>query len=135
MDNKDKNYSLLIIITNKGSTDLVMNAARKAGSTGGTIAGARGTGNPDVAKFYGIAIQPEKEMVFIVVDTSIKDQVMKSIYDEAGLETPGQGIIFSLPITSAVGFDPLPKLEESEESTTEETTEEASEETEATEEN
>ncbi len=124
MDNNDKNYSLLIIITNKGSTDLVMNAARKAGSTGGTIAGARGTGNPDVAKFYGIAIQPEKEMVFIVVDTSIKEKVMQTIYDEAGIGTPGQGIIFSLPISAAVGFDPLPKLTEEGEDASEEATEE-----------
>lgn len=108
--NEDKKYSLLIVVINKGSTDLVMNAARKAGSTGGTIAVARGTGNPDVAKFYGIAIQPEKEMVFIVVDANIKDKVMKQIYDEAGLESVGQGIIFSLPISDAVGFDPLPQL-------------------------
>ncbi len=112
MQSQNKNYSLLIVIINKGSTDLVMNAARKAGSTGGTIAVARGTGNPDVAKFYGIAIQPEKEMVFIVVDVEIKDKVMKQIYDEAGLGTAGQGIIFSLPITDAVGFDPLPNLED-----------------------
>ena len=116
MELENKKYCLLIIIVNKGSTDLVMTAARKAGSTGGTIAVARGTGNPDVAKFYGIAIQPEKEMVFIVVDVLIKDKVMKQIYDEAGLATAGQGIIFSLPITDAVGFDPLPQLKDMDES-------------------
>ncbi len=120
IQSNNKKYSLLIIIINKGSTDLVMNAARKAGSTGGTIAVARGTGNPNVAKFYGIAIQPEKEMVFIVVDVTIKDKVMKQIYDEAGLETVGQGIIFSLPITDAVGFDPLPNIEDIEQKLLEE---------------
>lgn len=106
MENKE-NYSLLVCIVNKGTTDLVMNAARQAGSTGGTIAVARGTGNPELAQFYGLAIQPEKEMVFIVVKKEIKDKVLKAVYDQAGLSTQGQGIIFSLPILDAVGLEPL----------------------------
>ena len=73
MENRNDKFDLLICIVNKGTTDLVMNAARKAGATGGTIAVARGTGNPDLAKFYGLAIQPEKEMVFIVVKKEVKD--------------------------------------------------------------
>ncbi len=111
MENEDKK-SLILVVVNKGSTDLVMNAARKAGSKGGTITVARGTGNPEVAKFYGLAIQPEKELVFIVVDAKIKDDVMKHIYDEAGLDTQGQGIIISLPILDAVGFEPLEEYDE-----------------------
>ena len=115
MENKnEQKYDLIVAIVNKGTTDLVMNAARKAGSTGGTITVARGTGNPELAQFYGLAIQPEKEMVFIVVKKEIKDQVMKSVYDEAGLGTTGQGILFSLPITKAVGLDPVPSMEEDE---------------------
>lgn len=108
------NYELVLAIVNKGTTDLVMSAARKAGSTGGTISVARGTANPDMAKFYGIAIQPEKEVVFIVVPSKIKDQVMQKIYEEAGLDNKGQGIIISLPITDAVGLPPLNKEETTE---------------------
>ena len=75
MENEDKK-SLILVVVNKGSTDLVMNAARKAGSKGGTITVARGTGNPEVAKFYGLAIQPEKELVFMPVDdTKISNQL------------------------------------------------------------
>ncbi len=102
-------YELVLVIVNKGTTDLVMSAAWKAGSTGGTISVARGTANPDMTKFYGINIQPEKEVVFIVVPKTIKDKVMKQIYDDAGLSTKGQGIIISLPINDAVG---LPAIKE-----------------------
>ena len=103
---KDKNqYSLVLAIVNKGNTDLVMEAARKAGAKGGTIAVARGTGNPDLAKEYGIVIQPEKEMVFIVVPKEMKDSVMKAVYDEAGIATKGMGIVVSLPILDTVGLD------------------------------
>lgn len=112
MENVNKKYELILAIVNKGSTDLVMNAARAAGSKGGTITGARGTGNPELAKFYGIVIQPEKEIVFIVVESEIKDKVIKKIYDDAGIGQKGQGIIISLPITDAIGLTPLIEEEE-----------------------
>lgn len=107
MTKNNQKYELILAIVNKGSTDLVMNAANAAGGRGGTISVARGTGNPELAKFYGLAIQPEKEIVFIVVDKTIKDAVMKKIYVDAGISTQGQGIIISLPITDAVGLTPI----------------------------
>jgi nitrogen regulatory protein PII len=98
-------YELILAIVNKGETDLVLQASNHAGARGGTISTAKGTGNPELAKFYGIVIQPEKEMVFIVVEKKIKDKVMKQIYEEAGLATKGRGIIISLPITATVGLN------------------------------
>lgn len=102
-------FELILAIVNKGMTDLVMNAASKAGARGGTIAAVRGTANPELTKFYGISITPEKEAVFIVVKSEVKDAVMKSIYDDAGIGTQGQGIILSLPVLDAVGLTPVNK--------------------------
>ena len=124
---QQKEHSLLVCIVNKGCTDLVMEAARKAGSRGGTITTARGTGNPDMASFYGIAIQPEKEMVFIVCETALKDHIMQKIYDEAGLDTKGQGIIFSLPVTDTVGMSEEDFFEEETAESGEEQTKEITE--------
>lgn len=107
MENDQKKYELILAIVNKGYTDLVMNAAYSQGSKGGTITVARGTGNSELTKFYGINIQPEKEIVFIVVEREIKDSVMKKIYDDAGLATQGHGIVLSLPITEAIGLTPV----------------------------
>lgn len=109
--NEIKN-ELILAIVNKGSTDLVMNAAREAGSKGGTIALARGTGNPELEREYGIVIQPEKEVVFIVVSSDIKDAVLSRIYKDAGIESQGQGIIISLPITDAIGLTPIEEKKE-----------------------
>lgn len=100
----ENKYSLILAIVNKGSTDLVMNAANAAGGRGGTITGARGTSSNAIAEQYGFAFQPEKEIVFIVVKNAVKDDVMKRIYDDAGISTQGQGIIISLPISEAVGL-------------------------------
>lgn len=104
-DKTEYKYELIMAIVNKGLTDLVMEAARKKGARGGTISVARGTGNSEMAKYYGVVIQPEKEIVYIVVKKEIKDDVMKAIYDEAGLDSKGQGIIISLPISDTKGME------------------------------
>ena len=44
-------------------------------------------------------------MVMIVVPQEIKDNVLRAIYEEAGLDTRGQGIAFSLPVDEAVGLN------------------------------
>lgn len=102
---ENNQHELIMAIVNKGLTDLVMEAARKKGARGGTISVARGTGNPELAKYYGIVIQPEKEIVFIVVKKDIKDEVMKAIYDDAGISSKGNGIIISLPISKTAGLE------------------------------
>lgn len=100
---KNPNYELVICIVNEGYTDLVMAAAKKEGARGGTILRARGTGNSDMEKFFGLVINPEKEMVLIVLDKSIRDKVMQRIYEEAGIHSKGQGICFSLPVHDVLG--------------------------------
>ncbi|MFA6755392.1 MAG: P-II family nitrogen regulator [Bacilli bacterium] len=104
-----ENDILIVVVINKGFTDLVMEAAKKSGANGGTVFNARGTGNPDMEKFYGIVIKPDKEVVLIVVNDSIKETVLKAINEAAGLETKGQGVAFALPVTDVVGFTTLPK--------------------------
>ncbi len=101
---KEPKFSLIFAIVNSGSVDLVMEGAREAGATGGTAFHARGTGNLDLEKFYGIPIQKEKEVVVIIVNNKITEKVMSAIYKSAGLETIGQGIVFSLPVEKVEGL-------------------------------
>ena len=61
-------HELISVILNKGYADDAMAAARKAGATGGTVINARGTAREDDAKFFGMHIVPEKEMLMIVVE-------------------------------------------------------------------
>ena len=100
----DINYEMIVVIVNEGFSDLVMNAARESGARGGTISHARGTGTKEMEKKYGIVITPQKELIFIIVDTQIRDAVMSSINKVAGLETNGQGLIFSLPVSNVSGL-------------------------------
>ena len=97
-------YEMIVCIVNSGFSDAVMSAAREFGAKGGTVLGARGTANQEAETFFKITIQPEKEVVLILVPTKIKDDILHAIYQKVGLATPGQGIAFTLPVENAVGL-------------------------------
>lgn len=91
-------FELVICIVNAGFSQNVVEAARRAGARGGTIIRARGSANPEAEEFFGVTIQPDKELVLILVPAAIKDDVLTTVYKESGLSQEGQGIAFSLPV-------------------------------------
>ncbi len=100
----ERNHEVIFCIVNTGFSDAVMDAARQFGARGGTVLRARGTANPEAEKLFHITVQPDKEIVMILVDTAIKDDILHALYREVGLNTPGHGIAFSLPVDQAVGL-------------------------------
>ena len=101
---KSYKHEMIMCIVNTGFSETVMDAAREFGARGGTVIRGRGTANVEAEKLYGIAIQPEKEIVLILVDTAIKNDILHAIYKAAGLNTPGQGIAFAVPVEDVVGL-------------------------------
>lgn len=109
---KDTKYELLVVIANQGYTELIMDAARKVHAAGGTIIHAKGTGSQMAEKFMGVTLVPEKEMVFIVVRKDQKNDIMRSIMDEAGVGTKAGSVVFSLPVTDTAGMRMMEEIEE-----------------------
>lgn len=101
---KNYNHEIIMCIVNSGFSETVMDAARELGARGGTVIRARGTANVEAEKLYGIAIQPEKEIVMILVDSNLKNDILHALYKAAGLKTPGQGIAFAMPVEDVVGI-------------------------------
>ena len=97
-------YELIVVIASQGQSDLVMDAARAAGARGGTVLHGKGTGDEQVKKFYNITIAQEKEVVLIVARAEQKAEIMRSILEKAGPDSPAQSIAFSLPTTEVAGF-------------------------------
>ena len=98
-ENKETSRDMITVIVNKGYADDVMFAARKAGATGGTVINARGTAREDDAKFFGVHIVPDKDMLVIVVEHDKKEAVLSAIKEVKCLKEPGMGIAFSSPVT------------------------------------
>ncbi len=103
MDTTTRQYDLILAIVNHGFADDVMDAARPAGARGGTVLHARGAGTKEAEHFFGITIQPEKDMVMILTERETKRAIMEAICKGVGLSTEGQGVVFSLPVDEATG--------------------------------
>ncbi len=101
---KNTDHDLIVVISELGYTNLIMDAARKAGAYGGTVIHAKGTGMASAEKFMGVSLAQEKELIYIVVRTSQKNAIMQAIMEEAGLNTKAKAICFSLPVTDTAGL-------------------------------
>ena len=97
-------HEVIVCIVNAGFSEAVMDAAKEYGARGGTVVFARGTASKDAESFFKITVQPEKEMVMILVPKEIKDDILHALYKNVGLNTRGQGIAFSMPVDSVVGL-------------------------------
>ena len=97
-------YSLITVICEKSFSDMVMDAAREAGAGGGTAVHGKGTANEFTAKFFGVSIAAEKEIIYIVSRKSGKDAIMKSIIEKAGPKTDARAAVFSLPVDDVAGL-------------------------------
>lgn len=100
----DKHFQVIVCIVNNGFADEAMDAARAVGARGGTVMSARGTANLEAEKAFHIQIQPEKEMIMIIVSEDIKEDVMHALYRSVGTHTPAHGIAFAMPVDGVVGI-------------------------------
>lgn len=94
-------HSLILIAVNQGYTDSVMQTARRAGATGGTIVRGRLASDDISEKFRGITLQSEKEIVAILAPDSIKERLMNDVNAEFGLRSEAQGVLCSIPVDKA----------------------------------
>lgn len=101
---KELTHELIVVITNQGHTDQVMDAARAAGATGGTSVHAKGTGTELAKKFFGVSIAAEKELVLILARAEDRKPIMKAVIAQAGMKTAAQSLVFSLPVSDIAGL-------------------------------
>lgn len=108
------NHEVIFAIVNSGYAEEVMDVARENGARGGTILNARGVAGEEAAAFFGITLHAEKEILMMVVDKSIRDDILNAIYKQMGMAKKAQGIAFSLPVSDVAGLvkEPEPAVEE-----------------------
>lgn len=102
-------YDLIVTIVNKGDSDNVVDASKKAGAEGGTILTGRGTGIHEQAKLFNILIEPEKDIVLTLVNREITNNVLEQIEVDVELDKPGKGIAFVLEVERTIGINHIIK--------------------------
>lgn len=97
-------YQSITVIVDKGSGENVIDAATGAGSKGGTIINARGSGIHETQKVFGMEIEPEKEIVLIIAKTENVNKIVSEIGEKLQLEEPGNGILFVQNLSRTYGI-------------------------------
>ena len=97
-------HELILAIANEGCTDMVMDAARAAGATGGTVIHGKGVGQENAKKFFNVSIAQEKDVVMIVTYRPQKAAIMQSILKLAGPDSKAGAIVLSLPVSEIAGL-------------------------------
>jgi nitrogen regulatory protein PII len=97
-------FKKLTVVVNRGMAEDVMDIARKSNVKGGTIIHGRGTGSEVTAKLFGMEIQPEKELVMILMPNDLVEKVVNDLFHELQLGVPGNGILFVEPVLEVRGL-------------------------------
>lgn len=97
-------YHLITTIVEKGKAEFVIEAANKAGSKGGTIINARGSGLHETSKLFAMDIEPEKEIVLILSEKPNTEKIVTAIRSALKIDEPGNGIIYIQEVNKTFGL-------------------------------
>ena len=100
----EQTHEVIFAIVNAGFAEEAMEVARANGARGGTILGARGVAREKEAAFFGITLHADKEILMLVVEKTIRDNILNALYKEMGMDKKAQGITFSLPVSDVAGL-------------------------------
>ena len=102
----DELYKLVVAIVQRGYSDEVVFAAKSAGAKGAVIIQGKGSGSSE-RKFFGFKIDPENEVVMILVKEEIVVPIMKAIYAMVDYKSSARGMVFALPVSYVSGMTHL----------------------------
>lgn len=100
MKNEHHN-NLIVISVNEGFSESVMQVARKAGATGGTVIKGRLADMEQFAEFANTEVDEERELLFILAPTKTGAQIMEDVNREFGISSAANGVIFAIPTEKA----------------------------------
>lgn len=103
MDNNDE-FQLIMAVVETGRASSIMEAAREAGSEGGTIFHGRGVGVHEHSKFFGTPIEPEKEILMILIKKIYTKNVLEAVVVAGELNKPGRGMAFVVDVSMVAGI-------------------------------
>lgn len=94
----------IVIIVDRGKGNKVTAVAKKAGAVGATIFYGRGTGHEEAKRLLSFQIESTKEAILILTDAASAEAIVEAVVRDFGLNEPGKGIIFTMPIKRVIGL-------------------------------
>ena len=98
-------FKLIIIMVEDERTQKILDAARKAGTTGCTVLNqARGEGVEPTKTFLGLSIDSQVDVILMLAEEHMSREIMETIAIAGEFdETPGTGIAFQIDVEDAIG--------------------------------
>lgn len=97
-------YQAIYVIVDRHDGDKVIEIAQDNGANGATVMHGRGAGILEESTLMNMTIEPEKDIILMVVAIEKADKIKDAIYEKMNLKDPSKGIIFSLPVTDVRGL-------------------------------
>lgn len=97
-------HSVIFVIANQGFSSEIMESAKEAGATGGTVVHATGSGMENLETFFGMTLKPEKELIIILTRQSLKNGIMQAIMKTNGTGTDADSFVLALPVDQVAGL-------------------------------
>ncbi len=104
-------HKMLVTIVKKGVASKIVKASKEAGAEGGTILFGKGTGIHETKKFFGISLDPEKEVILTLVPQEKIDSIVSAVEKAGKLDKPGNGVGFVIDIKKIAGIVHLLKFQ------------------------
>ncbi|SCG81671.1 nitrogen regulatory protein P-II [Proteiniborus sp. DW1] len=101
---EDMDYEVLFTIVERGVGQEVVDTATAAGSRGATIINARGSGAHEKEMFFSMNIEPEKEIVMMIIEKEKSDKIIKAIKEAMHIDEPGKGVMFAMDVSKTSGL-------------------------------
>ncbi len=97
----EHNHNLIMITVAQGYTDDVMNCARRAGATGGTVLRGRLAESETLKELTGMEIEEERDIILILAPSNVSSQIMEDVNAAFGLRSEAHGILCAVPVDKA----------------------------------
>jgi nitrogen regulatory protein PII len=96
-------FKCIVTVIKNGLGTEVVHAARSKGAQGGTIIKGRGTSDAEIKHLFNMFIEPDKEIVLVVIEEEKLKPVKEAIHHKINFDKVGQGILFVLDVEDAIG--------------------------------
>ncbi|MDD7306014.1 MAG: transcriptional regulator [Peptoniphilaceae bacterium] len=100
----DMEYEAIHVIVDREEGDKVIKIAQENGAKGATVMHGRGAGINKKALFMNMTIEPEKDIVLMLVKKELSEKIKDAIYEQMNLDKESKGIIFSLVVSDVRGL-------------------------------
>lgn len=102
--NFEIDYVALYVIVDRHNGQKAVQIAQDNGARGATLVHGRGSAKEVKSILLNMNIEPEKDIVIMLVKKDLVGKIKNAIYEQMNLDEENKGIIYSLPVMEVRGL-------------------------------